>query len=367
MGLPYLDFAKAFDKVPHQRLLVKLKAIGVTGMFLSWIEDWLTDRVQRVVLNGKCSKWTKVLSGVPQGSVLGPILFLVFINDIDCALDAATTILFKFADDSKLLQPVATESDRQRLQEAINSLHKWCLDWGMMLNLGKCKVMHFGHNNPHYSYVIDGYAPAGHIVEATSEEKDLGVLLHNSGKPSVQCAAAAKKGNQVLGQMARAFTYRDQTWVRLYMTYVRPHLEYAVQSWNPWLKADIECLENVQKRAIKMVSGLRSSSYLDRLKEVGLTTLEARRARGDMLLTWRMQSGNLDVENSWFTLCEPNEQMVTRHSTVGNLVKPRFNRDIRKNFFTVRAVDQWNSLPSNIKSSPTINQFKEAYDKFILN
>ena len=81
----------------------------------------------------------------------------------------------------------------------------------------------------------------------------------------------------------------------------------------------------------------------------------------------RKQSGNLDVENSWFTLCEPNEQMVTRHSTVGNLVKPRFNRDIRKNFFTVRAVDQWNSLPSNIKSSPTINQFKEAYDKFILN
>ena len=93
--------------MPHQRLLVKLKAIGVSGMFLSWIEDWLTDRVQRVVLNGKCSKWAKVLSGVPQGSVLGPILFLVFINDIDCALDATCTILFKFADDSKLLQPVA--------------------------------------------------------------------------------------------------------------------------------------------------------------------------------------------------------------------------------------------------------------------
>ena len=167
----YLDFAKAFDKVPHQRLLVKLKAIGVSGMFLSWIEDWLTDRVQRVVLNGKCSKWAKVLSGVPQGSVLGPILFLVFINDIDCALDATCTILFKFADDSKLLQPAAGELDREKLQDAVNALQKWCMDWGMMLNLDKCKVMHCGHNNPGYSYVIDGYAPAGHVIQATEQEK----------------------------------------------------------------------------------------------------------------------------------------------------------------------------------------------------
>ena len=131
----------------------------------------------------------------------------------------------------------------------------------MMLNLDKCKVMHFGHNNPLYSYVIGGYAPGGHVIEETVEEKDLGVLIHNSGKPSAQCAAAAKKANQVLGQMARAFSYRDTTWVRMYTTYVRPHLEYAVQAWSPWLKADIDCLEDVQRRAIKMVSGLHSSSY----------------------------------------------------------------------------------------------------------
>ena len=152
-------------------------------MFLSWIEDWLTDRIQQVDLNGKCSKWAKVLSGVPQGSVLGPILFLVFINDIDCALDATCTILFKFADDSKLLQPVAGELDREKLQDAVNALQKWCMDWGMMLNLDKCKVMHCGHNNPGYSYVIDGYAPAGHVIQATEQEKDLGVIIHNSGIP----------------------------------------------------------------------------------------------------------------------------------------------------------------------------------------
>ena len=166
--------------------------------------------------------------------------------------------------------------------------------------------------------------------------------------------------------MARAFTYRDKTWVYLYTTYVRPHLEYAIQAWSPWLKTDIECLEKVQRRAINMVSGLQGSTYQEKLKEVGLTTLEDRRARGDMLLTWRAQSGNLSMgQSKWFTPCEPSEQMATRHSSgVGCLMKPRYNLDIRKNFFTVRAVDPWNSLPTTVKTSPTINKFKEGYDDY---
>ena len=114
-----------------------------------------------------------------------------------------------------------------------------------------------------------------------------------------------------------------------------------------------------------MVSGLKGTTYLDRLKEVGLTTLEARRARGDMLLTWRSQSGNLSIpSNEWFTPVEPPEQMSTRHSSSeGMLVKPQCHLDVRRNFFTVRSVDPWNALPTSIKNSATINIFKEAYDK----
>ena len=181
-------------------------------------------------------------------------------------------------------------------------------------------------------------------------------------------AIAAKKGNQVLGQMARAFTYRDKTWVWLYITYVRPHLEQAVQAWCPWTKADIDCLEDVQRRAIRMVSGLRGSTYQDKLKEVGLTSLEDRRIRGDMLLTWRARSGNLSIDpDVWFTPCV-EQQITTRYSSsVGNVVKPRYRLDIRKNFFTVRAVDPWNSLPTAIKHSETANKFKEAYDDLFVN
>ena len=361
----YLDFAKAFDKVPHKRLLVKLKALGVAGKFLSWIGDWLSDRKQRVVLNGQCSDWCEVLSGVPQGSVLGPILFLVYINDMDCVLDAASTILFKFADDSKLLKYIESEIDHTKLHAEINSIFQWCEDWGMLLNYEKCKVLHFGHSNPCYDYVIDGFAPAGHVVGATDEEKDLGILIHKSLKPSSQCAAAAKKANQILGQMARSFTYRNKTWIRLYKTYVRPHLEYAIQSWCPWTKADIECLERVQRRAVSMVSGLGDISYDSKLSVLGLPSLEARRLRGDLLLVWRNISGNLGTDQSWFKLVGKRLSMVTRNTGALNLVKPQFNLEIRKHFYTVRAVDAWNSLPYDVQSSEDINTFKNLFDSWL--
>ena len=124
---------------------------------MQWIKTWLTDRKQRVVLNGCASEWLPVLSGVPQGSVLGPLLFLVFINDIDGALDLTSSVIFKFADDSKVLRKVEDEEDQRRLQEEINNLCKWSEDWQMLFNAEKCKVLHFGKNNPGYSYTMGGY------------------------------------------------------------------------------------------------------------------------------------------------------------------------------------------------------------------
>jgi hypothetical protein len=135
----FLDFAKAFDKVPRERLLEKLRAHGVRGRALNWIRNWLTGRKQRVVLNGKYSSWADVLSGVPQGSVLGPILFLIFINDLDFAA-LLIDILRKFADDTKLGQTVTTLEERELLQQALDSLCRWAEEWGMEFNIKKCKV-----------------------------------------------------------------------------------------------------------------------------------------------------------------------------------------------------------------------------------
>jgi hypothetical protein len=136
----FLDFAKAFDKVPKERLLEKLRAHGVRGDILTWIRAWLTGRRQRVVLNGESSDWEDVLSGVPQGSVLGPPLFTVFIDDIDSVVDWID-LLRKFADDTKLGNTATSPEDRERLQLALDKLCEWARTWGMELNVKKCKVI----------------------------------------------------------------------------------------------------------------------------------------------------------------------------------------------------------------------------------
>ena len=239
----FLDFAKAFDKVPVQRLLKKVHAHGIRGQVYRWIEAWLKNRLQRVVLNGVASIWAEVLSGVPQGSVLGPLLFLIFINDLDTSAGAAEIIL-KFADDTKVAQRIRTQEDAAQLQTALDQLTGWADKWGMAFNVTKCKVMHVGHGNPRHSYKMHGTQ-----LEETKEERDLGVLMSHTLKPRTQCLKAARTATQVLNQIMRSFHFRDgHIFLQLYKTYVRPHLEFAVQAWPPWTAGDQEILERVQKK-----------------------------------------------------------------------------------------------------------------------
>ena len=161
----YLDFQKAFDKVPHQRLILKLKSHGMGNSIINWIEQWLTDRRQRVVVDGEVSNWKSVLSGVPQGSVLGPILFLVYINDLE---EGVTGNILKFADDTKLFTKTKEIGDKQNLQDDIDKLVKWSEKWRMLFNFGKCKCLHIGPGNTSMNYEMGGT-----ILSTTVKEKDL--------------------------------------------------------------------------------------------------------------------------------------------------------------------------------------------------
>ena len=145
----YLDFAKAFDKVPHFELIKKFKAHGVDGNVAKWIFSWLTGRRQRVVINGVSSSWVNVISGVPQGSVLGPLLFFIYIKDIDTDLFSK---IYKFTDDTKIRRTIATEDEVQFLRDDLKNLAKWAIDWQMLVNVEKWVVMHIGTNNKLYSY-----------------------------------------------------------------------------------------------------------------------------------------------------------------------------------------------------------------------
>src|SRR5215469_16679454 len=357
-GIPvdivYLDFAKAFDKVPHARLLRKVKALGVEGNVLLWLEDWLKDRKQKVGLNGKFSGWSKVISGVPQGSVLGPLLILIYINDID---DGIVSKLSKFADDTKLCKQLRNTSDRQVLERDLTKIHQWSIDWQMLFNIDKCTVMHIGRNNPK-----DDYKMGNNVLKESNEERDLGVIVSNSLKVAEQCRVAAALANKILGMIKRTIVYKNKLVIlNLYKALVRPKLEYCIQVWSPYLQKDINVLERVQKRATKMIPECRGLSYEERLNICGLTTLRKCRLRGDLIETFKLLKGFDKMD------CKRFFKMSSVISTRGHNMKlgKKFSRTgTRKNFFSQRVIDGWNKLPQEVVDPETVNQFKNRLDKF---
>ena len=351
----YLDFQKAFDKVPHQRLLLKLKAHGIGDSITDWIEQWLTDRRQRVVVDGEVSNWKSVLSGVPQGSVLGPILFLIYINDLD---DSITSNVLKFADDSKLFRKVNTDGDKQHLQNDLDRLVKWSEKWQMLFNFGKCKCLHTGHGNLNVNYKMGDT-----VLGTTVKEKDLGVTISADMKVSVQGGIAASKGNQILGLIRRNITYKGKKLIiPLYKAIVRPHLEYCIQAWRPYRKKDIDTLERIQRRATKMIPELRDLSYEERLKECGLTTLETRRLRGDQIEVFKILNGYENIDRNMFFSLKKDSR--TRGHEV-KLVKDQCRLDIRKHSFSQRAINEWNKLSTDCVTASSVNMFKNKVDTYL--
>ena len=191
-GIPvdavYLDFQKAFDKVSHSKLLVKMARYGIDDGVVRWVGNWLSGRRQRVVIEGVASGWEWVLSGVPQGSVLGPVLFIVFIDDID---EGIRSTVLKFADDTKLVARVGSEEDRERLRQDLIELFKWSEDWQMLFNLDKCAVMHFGFANEGMEVRL-----GDKVLGAQKSERDLGVIVQNDLKVDKQCSKAANEANK---------------------------------------------------------------------------------------------------------------------------------------------------------------------------
>lgn len=369
----YLDYEKAFDKVPHQRLVKQLDAYGITSDVLGWISNFLSDRTQQVVINGACSELTPVTSGVPQGSVLGPVLFLIYVSDVSHLL---TNFCKLFADDTKLFSRVFDEEQStSSLQEDVTRLTSWTELMLMKYNLDKCHILHLGKKNPQAKYVIPtthnlkekgqsvSYTVFPYDMKAVTEEKDLGVIIDDQLSFKSHIETKVKIANKMLGIVRRTFKYMDSDiFLRLYKSIVRPHLEYASVVWSPTTKQYQDKIESIQRRATRSVPSIAHLSYSERLKSLKLPTLHYRRLRSCMIFLYKYTHGLVKINlNSECEKCNnPNALQPSLGTTRGHNFKFQIQHHPgqRNKFFTARALEIWNRLGSSTVNASSINAFK---------
>ena len=298
----YMDFMKAFDKVPQERLLRKIEACGIGGPLLGWVRSSLTGRKQRVNVGKDSSKWKWVTTGIPQGSVLGPTLFVLYINDLPDSIQNNSTAVM-IADDTKLFARTDTYKDKDQLQEDLVCVCKWSSLWSLKFHPDKCKVLSLGYKldepPPTFNMVTNSEDGSANQVkfEATICEKDIGVHVDDNLSFKDHIYTKIKKANAVMGIIRRTFEYVDQTmFLQIFRSLVRPLIETSVAVWAPYGKTDLTKLERVHRRATKQAPDLKHLEYSERLKKIGLPTLVFRRLRVDMIVIFKIMAGIYDNE-----------------------------------------------------------------------
>jgi len=250
-----------------------------------------------------------------------------------------------------LLGQCADQASRNTLQEDVTKLYNWSQDWQMDFNVEKCKVMHIGRSNPEYQYLMNS-----HVLQEVKQEKDLGIMITSDLKSFSQVTEAYKKANRAPGMISRSIQYKSKSILLcLLKTLVRPHLEYCTQIWSPHYSKDKQLLEKVQHRFTRMVPGMKVLPYNERLRLLGLWTLEERQNTADLIEMFKMLRGKSCP--SFDSMFERSRNLSTRGHSV-KLMKHHCTTDLRKYFFSERVIDRWNMLTEDCVSSSTINEFK---------
>ena len=349
----HLDFSKAFDKVSHNLLLNKLNGHGIGGPLLQWFDSYLSHRCQRVMLEGEFSDWLPVTSGVPQGSILGPLLFIIYANDMPDCLSGESKLAL-FADDSKLFRSMSSRSSSATLQSDLNSLFQWSEDWKMSFNISKCQVLHMSRKRTP-SHTHTNYHLGGQDLQVAIATKDLGVTVSNNLSWSTHISQMCAKANRTLGLTKRVCgkdIVDQETRKLLYITLVRSQLEYASNLWSPYTIKERALIENVQRRATKFILNhySRDISYKDRLLKLHLLPLEFRREISDFIFLYKYKCGILNVD--FGSLYKPVCPHYNARRTDSYNLRELFNHKqcYYQNSYFPRSVKLWNNLPHELKT-----------------
>lgn len=343
-----LDFKKAFDKVPHALLLEKLRLIpDINPTLVNWIQDFLTNRSQQVVLRGEFSKPAPVTSGVPQGSVLGPTLFLLYINDLPVNLTCRVSL---YADDTLIYQQINTDNDIEVFQENINAVEQWSRKWKMPFNTSKCHAMCFGENNLQQpNYMLDS-SP----IPWVENTKYLGVILQHNLNFDKHISLKTEKAGRILG--AIKYTLQpapEKSRLLAYTSLCRPVLEYADTVWDPTNKTTIDSIENIQRRAVRFISALKGrESVSDARDELSLPTLARRRQNHRVALLHKVlqnEEKHNVLSSSYDEIVNNRSKttMVTRAASRGEPTSIYASSSVFHNSFLPRTIRDMRVLPGH--------------------
>ena len=327
---------------------------GVRNKNLEWIRSFLTCRYQRTVVNGRTSDWLPVLSGIPQGTVLGPHLFILYINDITQVVSSTARL---FADDCILYRKITDPVDEKSLQEDLNNLVTWADKWGMKFNAAKCTVMRISRKRDpgHTKYTL-----LGEQLKEVSDHQYLGIHIENNLKWDKQTQHAATKGTRALNFLKRNFNHCSKiVKERLYHTLVRPHLEYASIAWHPSTAKNVNILEMVQRRAARFVTGNYSneSSVTSMMSTLGWTPLEQRRQQLRLMNFYKIINGELDLDLDKYA-SKKTPRLRRSHDEQYDVVSSFISTNQLANSFFPDVITQWNKLPRETVASNSVDTFK---------
>ena len=365
----YLDFAKAFDKVDFLITMQKLKDIGISGKLGRWIHAFLTNRQQSVVLEGQKSSPTEVKSGVPQGSVLGPLLFLVLIGDIDQGV--ASAYVSSFADDTRVAHNINHIEDVAKLQSDLEAVYHWSETNNMQFNSNKFECMRYG-NNQDIKANTNYISNTGDLIKTVEDTRDLGVTMSSDGTFKKHIAGVVSRANLMCSWVLRTFKTRDRMpMLTLWKSLIRSNIDYCCQLWHPIRAGDVQSIEQIQRSFIRKIRDMHKLSYWEQLSALSLYSLERRRERYIIMYVWRILEGltpNFNDPNTGGIKAKWNERRgrfcdIPAINTQATAAVQR----IRFSSFGIIGPKLFNTLPKLIRNSTdcSLDDFKRKLDNFL--